>query len=136
MVKGYNAGKVVAEYALKTPGPLTDAQLIVDKNSLNTTGKETIHLDILLTDEKGNRVANQDQEATVLVEGPAKLIGLESGNLSDTDSYKTDSKKTYLGQLRGYIQTTGQKGDIIIKVKPKTLPEKKILIKGNTNTGK
>ncbi|MGE5944773.1 MAG: glycoside hydrolase family 2 TIM barrel-domain containing protein [Flavobacteriales bacterium] len=133
LVKGYTNGHVVSEYRLNTSGSVVNMQIEVDKTSVNPNNKEIIHLDVTLMDEQGNRVPNKNHEVIVEVSGPAKLIGLESGDVSSHENYQAHYRKTYGGQLRAYIQTTNQQGDIKIKIKSGDLPEKEILIKNITN---
>ena len=129
IVKAYKEGKIVSDYTLNTPGPVATISAISDISSFQTDHKEIVHLDIMLLDEQGNIVPNDDHEIIVEVSGPAKLIGLESGDLSSHENYQVDYRKTYRGQLRGYIQTTKQKGDIKITVKSGNLQEVVVPVK-------
>jgi len=128
IVKGYNSGDEVVEYSLQTPGEVMKLLVETNRKSFGSKKKEIIHLDILLTDNNGNRIINNDQEVSVQITGPAKLIGLESGDLSSHESYQAKKRRTYKGQLRGYIQTNGQEGDIEVKVSSPVLPSKEILV--------
>ncbi|UOB17768.1 glycoside hydrolase family 2 TIM barrel-domain containing protein [Abyssalbus ytuae] len=129
LAKGYNNGNTVAKYILNSPGKVSGLQVSTDKDSFGLTKREVIHIDILTVDSRNNRVINDDRNIEIEVKGPAKLIGLESGDLSSHENYQANHRKTYLGQLRAYIQTSSQKGDITVKIKSENLPENEIIIK-------
>ncbi|SKB51117.1 protein of unknown function [Salegentibacter salinarum] len=127
LVKGYDKNdSIVSEYKLVTPGTATDLQIQTDKRSSSEGIEEIIHLDILLTDKEGNRITDDDREVSIEVEGPAKLLGLESGDLSSHESYQAKERNTYKGQLRAYIETTGEAKEVNIKISSPGIPEKEI----------
>ena len=127
LVKGYdNNNNVVSEYQLATPGPAADLQIRTDKRSSSESIKEIIHIDILLTDNEGNRITNDDREVSIEIEGPAKLLGLESGDLSSHESYQAKERNTYKGQLRAYLETTVEAKAVSIKISSPGLPEKEV----------
>jgi len=104
IAKGYNSGEEVVEFSLQTPGEVMKLFVETNMKSFGAKKKEIIQLDILLTDTNGNRIINNDQEVSVQIIGPAKLIGLESGDLSSHESYQAKKRRTYKGQLRGCKQ--------------------------------
>lgn len=127
LVKGYdNNNNVISEYQLATPGPAADLQIRTDKRSSSESIKEIIHIDILLTDNEGNRITNDDREVSIEIDGPAKLLGLESGDLSSHESYQAKERNTYKGQLRVYLETTVEDKAVNIKISSPGLPEKEV----------
>ncbi len=128
IVKGYNKGTEVVAYSLQTPGE--HMELVVETNmaSFGSKKNQIIFLDILLADSNGNRIINNDQEVSVQIKGPAKLMGLENGDLSSHEDYQANRRRTYKGKLRGYIQTNGQDGNIEVEVSTSGLPSKEILV--------
>lgn len=127
LVKGYDKNdNIVSEYKLATPGTATDLQIQTDKRSSSGSIEEIIHLDILLTDKEGNRITDDDRKVSIEIEGPAKLLGLESGDLASHESYQAKERNTYKGQLRAYIETTGETKEVNIKISSPGLPEKEI----------
>jgi beta-galactosidase len=133
LVKGYNGGNEVVKYVLITPGSVANMEIKTDKSTFEIGTKEIIHLDITLTDLDGSLVPNDDHEIIIEVTGSAKLIGLESGDLSSHENYKANYRKTFRGQLRAYIQTTQESGEINIKIKSGNLTEKEVIIKSVDN---
>ncbi len=130
-VIGYKDGENKVAYQITTPGKLHHLEVVPDKNVLNAPNKEILHLDISLRDKEGNLVVTDDREVEIEIEGPAQLLVLESGDLRSHEDYLAYHRKTYQGRLRGYIQTNGKPGDIVIKVSTENLPSQEINIKRN-----
>lgn len=105
-VKGYNAGKAVANYTLKTAAEATQLNVAVDRTSLPASTHSVVHVAIHATDAAGITVPAADNEVTIAIDGPARLIGLESGDLSSHEDYKASKRKVYRGKLLAYIQGT------------------------------
>lgn len=94
-----------------------------EKDTLNADGKDIIFLRISALDEKGEKVANARNRVKVEVTGVGRLIGLDSGDSTDYDSYKGSSKRLFSGMLLAMIGATREAGDINIKITSKGLPD-------------
>ena len=119
----YTDGKQVANYALNSPGSLSSIAGELSKSSFSKKG-EIIELNLILTDDKGNLIQDNDLELTVEIDGPAKVMVMESGDLSSHEPYHSSTRKTYQGRLKAYIRTLEDKGDLKFVVKSSSLPEK------------
>lgn len=53
-----------------------------------------------------------DNNITCTVDGPARLLGLEGADNTDTGDYRDNRQRVYNGRLLAYIQTTGEAGEI------------------------
>ncbi|MCH7398161.1 DUF4982 domain-containing protein [Belliella sp. DSM 107340] len=119
----YSNGKQVANYALKSPGSLSSISGELSKSSFSKKG-EIIELNLILTDDKGNLIQDDDLELTVEIDGPAEVIVMESGDLSSHEPYHAPTRKTYQGRLKAYIRTLQDEGALKFVVKSSSLPEK------------
>ena len=77
--------------------------------------KDCLHLQIQIEDENGIPVVLADNQVTCKIEGPAKLLGLESGDNNVADNYRDNKQRFKNGKLLGYIQVTG-KGKVTVKL--------------------
>lgn len=102
---GYINGKKVAEYNVETFGKASKIQTLINKDSFSKKG-DIILLDLLLMDNQGNQITNQDQIIDFEINGPGKILGLESGDRNSHENYQASQRKTYRGKLRAYIQIT------------------------------
>jgi len=116
MLKGINKGEVVSSYTLVTAGKAVGIKAIADKKSLAKQSKDLSHIEVTLTDVKGNLVYDAENDISVKIEGPAKLLGLESGSLDSHESYQAAHRKVYRGKLLAYVQSTGQPGAVTVTI--------------------
>jgi len=107
------SGKTTGNFALMTAGAARTLGAKADRTTLIADKDDAIHITIIAADDKHLPVPDADQEVTVTIEGPGRLIGLESGDLSSHEDYKANKRKLYKGRLLAYIQATA---DGIIKI--------------------
>jgi beta-galactosidase len=112
LLKAYNKGKEVATHRLITAGIATAISTKVDRADFDQAKKGVSHIEIELKDAKGNLVYDSENEISVSIEGPAKLLGLESGRLDSHESYQSPKRKVYRGKLLAYIQSEAKPGTI------------------------
>lgn len=105
-VKTYTAGKAAESHTLTTAGETHALQATADRNTLKADKDDVVHVTITAVDDKKQWVPGASQEVTVTIDGPGRLIGLESGDLSSHEDYKASKRKLYKGRLLAYIQAT------------------------------
>lgn len=128
MVKGFSNGKEVSKHTLKTAGEPTAIVAVTDKKKFRVGEKDLAHVELTVTDRDGNLVYDAANEVTVLVDGPAKLLGLESGNLASHEDYTANKRKVYNGKLLAYIQSNGKPGAVTITINTPGLPASTVVI--------
>ncbi|MEO5592039.1 MAG: sugar-binding domain-containing protein [Chitinophagaceae bacterium] len=129
LVKGYKKGNEVTHYTLKTADEPYAIKAVADKNSFDKSKKQLIHIEINIADKNGTTVYNAENEVTISIEGPATLLGLESGSSISHEDYKSNKRKTLHGKLLAYIQSMQKPGTIIIKIASPGLKEQLLEIK-------
>jgi hypothetical protein len=126
-VVGFNNGQEVCRFAIQSSSRPSAILAKADSYTLDKE-KDLAHIAVQITDEKGVPVMISDDEITFVVEGPAKLLGLEAGNNKDMGNYNDNVQRAYHGQLLAYIQTTGQEGKVKITFTAPWLKSTEILI--------
>lgn len=121
-------GKVLSSYAIKTSGRPYALRATVDKEVLSPD-KVTAHVTIEVVDEQGTIVKLGDNDVTCQIEGPARLLGLEGSNNSDMSDYTDNHHRAFHGRLLAYIQTTGEKGEIRVKLTSPLLKGAEVVLK-------
>lgn len=124
---GSSGGKIVATHDVLTAGAPSRIVAAQDKKVLAGT-MDVAHLEINIVDDHDIVVGTADSEVTIEIEGPGKLIGLESGSLSSHEDYKSNKRKCRDGKLLAYVQATG-KGIVKVKVTSPALKSQEIQIK-------
>jgi len=115
LVKTYNAGNLQANHTLKTAGPATQIIAVADLNAFAAGKKQVAHIELELRDTNGNFVIDGASEITVEIEGEAKLLGLESGDLASHEDYKSPIRKTFNGRLLAYVELSGKQEAIKVR---------------------
>jgi hypothetical protein len=105
--KGYRNDKVVSETKLQTAGAPAAIQLTPDRRTLPAKTRGLAQLEVTIVDEAGRLVPTATDEITVALTGPARLLGIENGDLANHDAPTTPQHRTYLGHLLVYVQATG-----------------------------
>ena len=105
---GYRAGKQAVTNELRTNGAA--ARLQVTPQQASVYGDLTFY-EITVVDAAGVNVPDATPAVTVKVEGPGRLIGMDTGDLSYVGLFKTDTRNAYQGRLLATVQRTAA-GDI------------------------
>ena len=108
-------GKILSTYTIKSSGRPYALRASIDKPVLSSD-KATAHITIEVVDENGTVVKLGDNDITCHIEGPARLLGLEGSNNTDMSDYTDNHHRAYHGRLLAYIQTTGEKGEIRVRL--------------------
>lgn len=83
---------------------------------------------VQVVDEDGIPVMLSDNEVTCLIDGPAKLLGLEASNNTDMSDYTDNKHRVFHGHILAYIQAKGEHGEIKIKFTSPWLKEAEFTI--------
>jgi len=113
---GLKDGKAVCEYVLKTAGPARRVVVSQDVTEIQADGKDVCLLTFEIQDEQGVRVPDAEQELSFEVSGPARIIGIENGNLSSLELAQDLKHKAYQGRGLAILQSTQSSGRITVKV--------------------
>ena len=106
---GYRAGRQVATNELRTTG--APARIQVTPLALPIASDLALYA-ITVVDEAGLLISDATPAVTVKVEGPGRLIGLDTGDLAYGGLFKTDTRNAYQGRLLATVQRTAPTGEI------------------------
>jgi beta-galactosidase len=70
------------------------------------------HLTIRIVDANQQIVPTADNDVTVEITGPARIIGIDNGDPTDHDSFKSNRHKTFNGMCLAIVQSNQQPGPI------------------------
>ena len=105
---------VTYEEIIRTAGDPAQLRVTVDRESFLADPSDVAHLTVEVLDADGNLCPNADNLVRFNVKG-ARLIGVESGNMSDLGSVKASERKAYCGMLLGIV-AADQPGDVSVEV--------------------
>lgn len=107
-------GRECARYSIRSSGRPSELR-IVDADCTMSRNRGVAQISIQVVDENGVPVMLSDDMVTCTVEGPAKLLGLESGDNSDMSDYTDNLQRVFLGAIKAYVQATGEEGEVKVK---------------------
>ena len=100
---------------LRTSGAAAAVVVLAAPAAITADGRYVARIDLGLADATGIPIATADVPVAVRVEGPGELLGLESGDVADTEAYTTPFRKTYRGRLVAYVRSTGVAGTVRLR---------------------
>jgi beta-galactosidase len=111
-----NGGVEAASCELKTTGtPVRIAAASVE-TKLKADRKDISRIWVSICDENGNTVYNAANEVLCEITGPARIIGMEDSNPSNTEDYKDNKQHAFHGRLLVYLQSTDKSGKVNVKL--------------------
>ena len=87
---GRRQGEVVCSAEWKAPCEPEGLLLAQDKETLLGNGRDVAHIEVRIVDSNGIRVEDARHEITCEIKGPARLIGMESGDAQSHEDYKSN----------------------------------------------
>jgi len=110
---GYRAGQKAVTQKLTAIGAAERLQI----TPLPTVAAGDVSLyEITVVDAAGQTVVNASQAVTAHVEGPGRLIGLDTADLAYPGPFKTDTRNANGGRLLATVQRTAPAGEIRLAV--------------------
>lgn len=123
-----NNGEPVIENKHTSAGEAAKIQLKVDKTSVSANRTDVVHIEVSIVDDKNVMLPDADHFVEFEISGPAKLLGVENGDILDLSPHKVLSRKVFKGKCLLLIQTTDEKGKIEIKAKSSNLVKARVNI--------
>lgn len=106
--------KVVSRYQIQTSGQPYALKLLHTEDSLRVKADNGVaQLEIQVVDKVGNPVILADNEVTLNLTGPGRLLGMEAGDNGDMGDYTDQKQRVYHGKIVAYIKAMGKSGDRI-----------------------
>lgn len=127
---GYDENGVkLCEHIRTSFGDPAEIILKPDKTVLNADGEDMAFIEVSVADKDGNTVENARNRINVEISGAGRLLGMDNGDSTDYEQYKTTSRRMYSGKLLIMIGSKTDAGDIRLKVSSPGLPKKEISFK-------
>jgi hypothetical protein len=111
---GTHEGELACRFALRTSGPPHALELHADRQTLQAGQGDVAHLAVTVVDAQHVPVYSADMPVSWQVEGPARLLGIESGDHQSHEPYQAPVRRVFHGRQLGYLQATGASGPIKI----------------------
>ncbi len=99
LARGYVAGKLVSEKAVRTTGAPAAFDLAADRDVIDADGVDVSVVTMSVLDGRGDVVPTADDLAWFTIEGPGKIIGVGNGNPSslEPDQFNRSASSIAIG---------------------------------------
>lgn len=102
--KAYDiTGKIIAEECRYTPEDSAQIVLSAEDDALFADGEDMTFVTISMQDRNGHPVENAVDRVQVTVSGAGRLLGVDNGDSTDRDGYKTTTRRLFSGKLLAII---------------------------------
>ncbi len=112
-------GKAVAEQEIRTAGKPHHIELIADRNTLQSNGKDLAFITAQVVDAKGNLCPHASNELLVSLEGNASFKTIANGDPTSLELFHEPHMKAFNGMLVITAQSGRQEGSAKLIVKSK-----------------
>ncbi len=119
----------VCEEVKKSFGDPARLVLSPDKTAMFANGEDMIFVEIMTVDKDGTPVENARNRINVEVSGAGRLVGLDNGDSSDYEQYKTTSRKLFSNRLLAMIASKTEAGNVEVKVSSAGLPDETLTLR-------
>lgn len=109
-----DSGRLIATDDTAAFGNPVSVKLSAEYDHIIADGEDLQFVEITVTDANGNEVRNARNRINITVSGPGRLLGLDNGDSTDYEQYKTASRKLFSGKLIAIIASTREEGEITI----------------------
>ena len=95
----------------------TDAsyiRLTPEKTEIQADGSSLCYIEVDIMDSNDEIVAGADDRISFEIEGNGKIVGVDNGDPTDTDSYKGTSRKAFHGKALVIVQSTKEAGSFTL----------------------
>ena len=107
-------GKVVASHRIETTGKAVRLEIIPDNGNWKADGTDLQHLRITAVDRRGRRVPEADTQLTFTVEGDARIVAVDNGNMVSDELHATNRRKLFNGSALVILRAGKTPGEITL----------------------
>lgn len=122
----YRNGKAVARHRIETTGEAKKLALIPDAIEWQADGTDLMHVRVHAVDGKGRRVWSAQDELTFSVEGDARIVAVDNGNLYSHELHTGNVRRLYDGSALVILRAGHTAGKVVLTVTDATGKKAKV----------
>jgi beta-galactosidase len=112
----YRQGKVVARHRIETAGKAVALKLMPDQEDWKADGMDLMHVRVWAVDRKGRRVPTAQDKLTFSVEGPARIVAVDNGNIRSNEANVANERSLYNGSALVILRSAQNAGKVTLRV--------------------
>jgi beta-galactosidase len=126
--RGYDHGRLAAEYTVHTTGPAVSLRLNDEVNHLAANGEAVAPLAVEVLDAEGRVVPDADNLVRFTVSGAGTLAGAANGNPASHESNVASQRKAFRGLCMVLVRAAHHPGAITVTAQAAGLKPARIVI--------
>ncbi|MGQ9595800.1 MAG: sugar phosphate nucleotidyltransferase [Thermoproteota archaeon] len=103
---GKNGDEAVCIHEVITSGEPARIGLTVNRENIAADGRDCVHITVQILDDKGNIVPTADNLVILEVGGEGRLIGVDNGDPTSHEDFKSNQRKAFNGLCLAIVQST------------------------------
>jgi beta-galactosidase len=111
---GRRNGKVVARHRIETSGKAKKIVAETDKTEWKADGLDLLHLRITAVDGKGRRVYGENTPLRFRVEGDARIVAVDNGNIVSDEMHVANERNLFRGTALVILRAGRTPGEITL----------------------
>jgi len=112
----YRNGKAVARHRIETTGEYRRLALMPDAIEWQADGTDLMHVRVHAVDRKGRRVWDAQDELTFTVEGDARIVAVDNGNIYSHEAHVGNTRRLYDGSALVILRAGHTPGKVVLTV--------------------
>lgn len=123
-----NHGKPVARHKIETTGDARKLTLNADPGTWKADGMDLKHIRVYAVDRQGRRAYNAQQELTFTVEGDARIVAVDNGDMTSDELHVGHQRKLFNGSALVILRSGRKAGKVKLRVKAPDFKEQTIML--------
>ena len=124
----YRDGKAVARHRIETTGEARKLTLTPDNITWLADGTDLMHVRVQAVDRKGRRVWGAQDELTFTVEGDARIVAVDNGNIYSDELHTGSTRRLYNGSALVILRAGHTPGKVTLTVNDTTGKKSKVVL--------
>ncbi len=113
----YNGGRRVATHRIETAGKMKRLALTADNLAWTADGYDLQHVRVTAVDRKGRRVPGANQKLQFSVEGDARIIAVDNGDMMSNEVHVANERSLYNGSALVILRAGKTAGKVRLTVR-------------------
>ena len=124
----YRGGKVAARHRIETTDEAKKLTLTPDNIVWKADGTDLMHVRVLAVDRKGCRVWGAQEELTFAVEGDARIVAVDNGNIYSDELHTGNTRRLYNGSALVILRAGHTPGKVVLTATDTTGKKAKVTL--------
>jgi beta-galactosidase len=125
---GHDGTRTLCSFELTTTDPAQSIQLKPETTSISADGQSLCFVEADVVDAQNNLVFDSSNQLNFEIQGPGKILALDSGDLQSHEDFRSNTRRVYNGKCLVIIQSTSKAGSIVLRASGRGLTKDEVTV--------